>query len=256
MATVLVTNDDGIGSAGLAALARCAHDLGHDLIVAAPATQSSGASASILGTRDDGHIEFERIELEQLPGVPAYAVEAAPGLIALIAAHGAFGAVPDVVLSGINHGANVGQAILHSGTVGAALTGGVNDARGLAVSLDVGSDPTEFHWGAPLPFVRELLPVLLMAPPGTVFNLNAPNMRGTLELRETPLASFGIVQTTMTHSTEGAVRLAVAEGPSEHEIGSDAAVLAQGYATVTSITSVTGSPTPALLGTVLSAPTR
>lgn len=256
MATVLVTNDDGIRSAGLCALAIIARDLGHDVIVAAPAAQSSGASASILGTRDDGHIKFERIELDRLPGVTSYAVEAAPGLIALIAAHGAFGAVPQLVLSGINHGANVGRAILHSGTVGAALTGGVNGERGLAVSLDVGPDPVVFHWDAPAPFVKELLPVLLAAPPGTVFNLNTPNTDGELELRETPLASFGVVQTTMTHSTEGNVRLAVADGPSDHEMGSDAAMLMQGYATVTSITSVMHVPTPALLGTVVTARTR
>lgn len=254
MATVLVTNDDGIQSAGLAALAAAAVALGHEVIVAAPARQYSGASASILGTREDGHIGFSRVQLEGVPHATCFSVEAAPALIALIAAHGAFGAKPELVLSGINHGANVGKAILHSGTVGAALTGGVNGARGLAVSLDVGMDPEECHWGAPLPFVRELLPVLTLAPPGTVFNLNAPNRRGAIELRETPLASFGIVQTTMTDSTEGAVRLAVAEGPAEHEIGSDAAVLAQGYATVTSVTTVTGSPTPALLGTVLTAP--
>jgi 5'/3'-nucleotidase SurE len=71
-----------------------------------------------------------------------------PGLIALIAARGAFGDPADVVLSGVNHGANVGRAILHSGTVGAALTGGLNGAWGAAVSLDVGMNPTEFHWDA------------------------------------------------------------------------------------------------------------
>ena len=54
---------------------------------------------------------------------------------------------PDLVLSGINHGANVGRAVLHSGTVGAALTAKINDTRALAVSLDVALHPTgERHW--------------------------------------------------------------------------------------------------------------
>ena len=67
-----------------------------------------------------------------------YGVDAAPGFIALIASRGAFGPPPALVLSGINRGLNTGHAVLHSGTVGAAMTGRVNDCRALAVSLDVG----------------------------------------------------------------------------------------------------------------------
>ena len=165
---------------------------GLNVIIAAPQAQSSGSSASIIGAETDGSISFERRELRGSSDIPAFAVDAAPALIALIAAHGAFGPVPDLVLSGINRGANVGRAILHSGTVGAALTGGVNGARGLAVSLDVGMNPLQCYWNAPVPFIRELLPALLQQPRGTVFNLNVPNSDGgVLELREGTLATFG-----------------------------------------------------------------
>lgn len=243
MTSALVTNDDGIESTGLHRLALAAQEAGLDVTLAAPAEQSSGSSASIIGAGSDGRIRFERRELEALAGMAAYAVRAAPSLIALIAAHGAFGPPPDVVLSGINRGANVGKAILHSGTVGAALTGGVNGARGLAVSLDVGLDSGELFWDAAKPFVLDLLPRLLARPAGTVFNLNVPNTGNEgVELREGPLAAFGIVQTTMAHGDDEHTRLSVSDVPSGQEPGSDAALLEAGFATVTSITSITESP--------------
>ena len=262
--TALITNDDGIESPGLHQLAKAAIDEGLTVIIAAPQAQSSGTRISKLSDRafrlhvaaichaarklTDGHISFERRELEGLEGIPAFAVDAAPALIALISAHGAFGPVPDLVLSGINRGANVGRAILHSGTVGAALTGGVNGARGLAVSLDVGMNPVQCFWSAPLPFIRELLPALLHQPPGTVFNLNVPNIdEGVLELREGTLATFGIVQTTMATSGEENVRLSVSDTPTGQNAASDAALLDAGFATVTNIVSIVQASAPALV---------
>lgn len=261
MTRALVTNDDGIRSPGLCELARIARGLGWDVVVAAPAVESSGSSAAITGTgtvavtgqddagrTDRSMIRVERRELDTLPGVPAYAVHAAPALIALLAAHGAFGAIPDVVLSGINRGANLGHAILHSGTAGAALTGGLNGARAAAVSLDVGLDPAHHHWDAAAPVLARLLPDLLGHPPGTVLNVNVPNATpGTaVEVREARLAGFGIVQTTMTEGHEGAVRLTVRELPDQPADGTDAALLAAGYATVTSIVAVREATAPAL----------
>lgn len=234
MTRVLVTNDDGVDSPGLHVLARAVVEDGYEVTIAAPATQYSGASASIIGADERGVIEFERHHVEELDGIDCFAVQAAPALIALVAAHGAFGGPPDLVLSGINRGANVGHAILHSGTVGADLTAGVNGAYGLAVSLDVGIDPLEYHWDAALTHVRVLLPGLLALAPGTVHNLNVPNSPDPVELREGPLAAFGVVQTTTLGSGDD-VRLSVAEPPRDLAEGTDAALLQLGYATVTSI---------------------
>lgn len=243
MTTALITNDDGIESSGLRSLAQMAIDAGLDVTIAAPAAQSSGSSASILGTEAEGRVPFEQRKLEGFD-VPTYAVHAAPALISLVAAHRAFGDAPDIVLSGVNRGANVGRAILHSGTVGAALTAGVNGARGLAVSLDVGIDPDTCHWNVAAPFVEQLLPTLLDQPVGTVFNLNVPNVTTPLELREGPLASFGIVQTLMAEAGDKHVRLSVSDTPGDQDAGTDAALLDEGYATVTNITSVGESPVP------------
>jgi 5'-nucleotidase len=243
----LITNDDGIDSPGLHALALAAREHGLDVVVAAPARQSSGSSASITAAEEDGRIQIERRELPGLAGVDAFAVRGAPGLIALIGSNGAFGDKPDLVLSGINHGANVGRAILHSGTVGAALTGGMGGAHGLAISLDVGFDPTFFAWDAAALVTRAVLPTLLAHAPGTVLNLNVPNIGTPVEWREATLAPFGIVQTTLHRDGDDHVRLAVEDLPNEPVPGSDAALLAAGYATLTSITGVTAVPLRAVV---------
>jgi len=238
----LITNDDGIDSPGLLALALAARDHGFEVVVAAPARQSSGSSASITAAEEDGRIHIDRRTLAGLDGVDAFAVRGAPGLIALIASNGAFGEKPDLVLSGINHGANVGRAILHSGTVGAALTGGMGGALGLAISLDAGFDPKALEWDAAARVARAVLPTLLAQAPGTVLNLNVPNVAVPAEVREASLAPFGIVQTTMHRDGEHHVRLAVEDLPNDPVAGSDAALLAEGYATLTSITPVSAVP--------------
>lgn len=242
MTRVLVTNDDGIDAPGLHVLARAARDAGFDVTVAAPARQSSGASASIVAAEEDGRIAIERREIDGLDGVPAFAVRGGPGLIALVAAHGAFGDPADLVLSGVNHGANVGRAILHSGTVGAALTGGLNGAWAVAVSLDVGMNPTEFHWETGAAAAIDLLPFLLERPRGTVLNVNAPNASDHGGVVEATLAPFGIVQTTLTERDATHIRLAVEDLPRTPEPGSDAALLAEGRVTVTGLDPVSAVP--------------
>jgi 5'/3'-nucleotidase len=134
---VLVTNDDGVGSPGLHALARALVDDGYDVVVVAPDREMSGSAAAIGQVHIEEGIDAERVDLPQLDGVPAYAIAGPPGLCVLTARLGGFGDPPDLVVSGINPGCNTGRAVLHSGTVGAALTGANFGCRGLAVSIDV-----------------------------------------------------------------------------------------------------------------------
>jgi 5'/3'-nucleotidase len=134
---VLVTNDDGVASPGLHALARALVDDGFDVIVVAPDREMSGSAAAIGQVHVDEGIDAERVDLPRLDGVPAYAVAGPPGLCVLTARLGGFGDPPDLVVSGINPGCNTGRAVLHSGTVGAALTAANFGCRGLAVSIDV-----------------------------------------------------------------------------------------------------------------------
>lgn len=239
MSRVLITNDDGIDAPGLVALAAAAVRAGLDVTVAAPAAQSSGSSASIMATETDGRIEVERRTLAALPDVDSFAVHGGPGLIALIAARGAFGDPADIVLSGVNHGANVGRAVLHSGTVGAALTGALNGAWAMAVSLDVGMDPEQFQWEIAADAAIRLVPELTARARGTTMNVNVPNIDQPRGIRETTLAPFGIVQMALAEKDDRYIRLAVEELPNVATDDSDAAYLADGWVTVTGIDSIT-----------------
>ncbi len=240
MTCVLITNDDGIDAEGLRWLARAALDLGLKVMVAAPAVESSGSSAAIIAAERGGRIPVDDRDLAGLDGVPAYAVAAPPALITLIATRGAFGDKPDIVLSGINRGANTGRAVLHSGTVGAALTGAANGRSSMAVSIDVGLSPKgKPHWQTAARFAADVLPALLEAAPPVVFNLNVPDaaldeVRG---LRRGTLASFGAVQTNVEIG-EGFVRMALADLESKLEPGTDAALLAAGYASITALSPI------------------
>lgn len=233
---ILVTNDDGIDSPGLHALALCAAKFG-DVLVAAPATEASGTGAGLMAAGDDREVA---VETRSVPGSDAaYAVAAHPGLIALIACHDGFGPRPDVVLSGVNRGGNVGRGVLHSGTVGAALTAGINGARALAVSLDIPlGHPDDPYWTVATTVVAELLPQLLDADPGTILNLNVPNAPSPGDLRWATLASFGRVQSSVTELRDGRISVRSIEVDGELEPGTDAALLAEGYSTITPLRSV------------------
>ncbi|MFB9905463.1 5'/3'-nucleotidase SurE [Allokutzneria oryzae] len=243
-ARALVTNDDGITSPGLAALAGMSVANGLSTVVAAPAHESSGTSAGLTAT---GHrrIAVAPQELAGLPNVPSCAVAGHPGLIVLVAAQGAFGSIPDIVLSGINRGANVGRAVLHSGTVGAVLTASVNDLHGLAVSLDVGLDHTgPEHWASAAGAVEQAVALLHDSPAGTVFNVNVPNVEPDRlpPLRQAPLARFGTVRSRVRRLHDDTLELVDVEGTAEPEPDSDAALLAAGHPTITPLRPVGEDP--------------
>ena len=105
---VLITNDDGIAAPGIRALAAAVHAEGYDVVVAAPQRETSGASAALTAITQQGRIIFDRVTLPGLPDVPAYAVAASPAYIAVLAGLGTFGPPPELLLSGINRGANAG----------------------------------------------------------------------------------------------------------------------------------------------------
>jgi len=235
----LITNDDGIGSPGLAQLALSAKESGLEIIVAAPALEASGSSASIAGLAEDQRVVIEKRALLGLDGDRVFAVVASPGLITLLATRGAFGDQPDLVLSGINLGANAGYAVVHSGTVGAAVTGSVNGLRGLAVSLDVRGIFTkdgQRHWATAGKLVPQLVQMLVSLPASTVLNVNVPDipadrLRG---LRRARLGGFGEVQLAVAERGVGFVRTALEESADHKpEPGTDMALLLEDYATVT-----------------------
>ena len=146
------------------------------------------------------------------------------------------------MLSGINHGANVGRAVLHSGTVGAALTAGIGDVRGLAVSLDVALHATgERYWGSATAVFPPVLELLLDSPEGTVLSLNVPDRPADDlgPIRHARLARGGAVQARVDEIRDGDLRLGEVEVSDEPEEGTDSALLAAGHPTLTALRSVT-----------------
>jgi 5'/3'-nucleotidase len=131
---ILVTNDDGIDSIGLHVLARTMRRYG-EVVVAAPDQEYSGFGAAI------GSIWLMKPEVHEasIDGIDeSWAVNGAPALCAMFARLGAFGDI-DLVVSGINPGANVGRSVYHSGTVGACLTARNGGLSAVAISQSVDS---------------------------------------------------------------------------------------------------------------------
>ncbi|MEZ5098567.1 MAG: 5'/3'-nucleotidase SurE [Thermoleophilia bacterium] len=233
---VVVTNDDGIESRGLDLLAGVCARRGWEAIVIAPSRDMSGSGAAI------GHLRVdERVHLRPAPrdvdgATCAYVVDGPPGLAALLSCRGAIGAPPDLVLSGVNAGENTGHVILHSGTVGAALTAASFGVSGLAVSMQV---TRPMRWVAAGRATEEALDLIERAPGGTVLNVNVPAAGGDGPgLRWARLDRFGVVRVAVASREGTALQLEYRAPNIESEPDSDTALLGQGYATVTAIEGV------------------
>jgi 5'-nucleotidase len=238
----LITNDDGIDSAGLTVLARAAIAVGLEVVVAAPESNSSGASAALSAMQADGRLLTREVSLDGLAGVHAFAVEASPALIAFVGSRGAFGPTPDVVLSGVNHGSNTGHATIHSGTVGAAITAASHGRRALAVSV---ASMAPEHW----PTVSRVCETALAWTMdhdvvGTVISVNVPDIALTdlRGLRSARLAPFGAVQAIVNEAGEGFVSMTFSDVDQPAEPDTDTALLGLGWATATALRAPCESP--------------
>lgn len=130
---ILLTNDDGIRSPGLWAAAQALSSLGF-VTVAAPREQSSGMGRSLPGT-SDGIIQAVQLQVNGQEWT-AYAVSGSPAQAVQHAILEIMPKFPDLVVSGINYGENVGTGITISGTVGAAMEAASMRIPSLAVSLE------------------------------------------------------------------------------------------------------------------------
>jgi 5'-nucleotidase len=180
---LLLTNDDGIDSVGLHVLARALVPLG-DLVVVAPDSEYSGASAA-LGAL---HLLQPEVRRARVDGVAeAWTVNGPPGLCVMFARLGVFGPI-DLVVAGINPGANVGRAIYHSGTVGAAITARNGGICGVAVSQAVANYGVEGQgwddmiagqcWDTAAQVGAEVVAAIVADLPEdpVVVNVNVPNL--------------------------------------------------------------------------------
>lgn len=255
-----MSNDDGVFAPGLAALARALDrwsegGRNHEVVVVAPLANHSGAGAAVGTVYERSAIAYERVRIDGAEDLPAYGVDGSPALCALLGALGGFGEPPDLIISGINLGVNVGRSILHSGTVGAALTGAQMGVSGLAVSLRSGHPPEPWESAATL--AVSVIDILAGAPKGTVLNLNVPalalsEIRG---VRRARISRLGIVRAAHGDTVDGGPRrggpphagtvrlslgaavpsLGTLEGVEDDD---DAALIAHGFATITPLEGV------------------
>lgn len=180
---ILVTNDDGIDSVGLHVLAREMRAHG-DVVVAAPDREFSGAGASI-GALNLIHPELSTASVDGID--ESWAVSGPPALVIFMARFGALGDPFDLVVSGINPGANVSRAVYHSGTIGATLTARNGGLSGVAVSQSAQfsamgqgyeAQLDDQNWQTAATVAGEVVAGLIADMPSqpAVINVNVPNV--------------------------------------------------------------------------------
>ena len=233
--TWLLSNDDGVYAPGLQALAQALADGGHDCVVVAPDRDRSGVSNCLTLDRP---LQATRIDEYR------FAVDGTPTDCIHLGTANIFMDMPERVISGINFGANLGDDVLYSGTVAAAMEGRFLEKPALAVSLVVTdhrpATVERFHAAATI--TRWLLQKLdaLVLPPRTVLNVNIPDL---------PAAAIkGIRLTTLGQRLKGENPIATlnprgktlywigrAGGPVAREPGCDFHAVESGYVSVTPI---------------------
>jgi 5'-nucleotidase len=163
---ILVTNDDGVRAPGLAILAQALQGIGQ-IVIVAPDRDNSAASHSLTMTRP--------LRVKDL-GSSRYSVDGTPTDCVTLAMGKILGRKPQLVISGINPGANLGDDVSYSGTVSAAVEGTMLGAPSLAVSL-AGEEPFCFETAAAfaVTLARAILDRGL--PKDTLLNVNVPNRR-------------------------------------------------------------------------------
>jgi 5'-nucleotidase len=178
---ILLTNDDGISSPGITLLAGALREAGHRVFVAAPDRNRSGCSHSIVFL--DEPLKIKEIEKDAwscsgtpvdcvitalLGGIPDIDITTQGNKLNLEKG-------PDLILSGINLGANLGTDLTYSGTAAAARQGSFFGIASVALSL-VDNEMGTYHWDSILPYITEKLPEFMgFWRPGCFVNINFPN---------------------------------------------------------------------------------
>lgn len=226
---ILVSNDDGYASTGIRTLASA---LAKDatVTIVAPARDRSGASNSLT-------LEWPIRVSEEEPAI--YRVDGTPTDCVHLAITGLLDHVPDMVVSGINAGGNLGDDVLYSGTVAAAMEGRTLGLPAVAISL-VGHEPT--HYATAALVANKLIAKLASEPlpANTILNVNVPDR---------PWADVQGIESTrlgQRHRAEAAIRTQDPRGRPIYWIGppgaqqdagpgTDFAAIERGYVSVTPI---------------------
>lgn len=176
---ILVTNDDGVRADGLTKLARSLALVGR-VVVVAPDQQRSAASHSITLHRP---LRVERVSKD------TYAVDGTPTDCIMLGIHEVLKQKPDIIVSGINHGANLGDDVHYSGTVSAAFEGGIMGINSIAVSL---AENGGKHFAVAADIAVQVVKKILKdgLPRGIILNINVPDLAAS-DLKGVCFTSLG-----------------------------------------------------------------
>jgi 5'-nucleotidase len=173
MAKLLITNDDGIFARGMRSLVNALLEAGHAVMVVAPDRERSATSHAL--TLHEPLRVFPHEDLLTAGCQVAFSVSGTPVDCVKLAFNQLMPSPPDAVLSGINHGPNLGNDIVYSGTVSAAFEAALHGVPSVALSHTSGYKPTARFEGI-ADFVVEHLPdwLQLVLPARTILNINVP----------------------------------------------------------------------------------
>lgn len=186
MKKILITNDDGIAAPGIKALTEVMHELGEIYIIAPDSAQSGMGHAITINST---------LELKHIPGFlgteNAYSCSGTPVDCVKMGVHEVMKTRPNLCVSGINHGSNSSINVIYSGTMSAAVEGGIEGIPSIGFSL------CDYSWDANFenikPFIKKIaLEVLEKGlPEGVILNVNFPktdNIKGIKICRQAKAA--------------------------------------------------------------------
>lgn len=199
---ILLSNDDGVHAVGIQTLAKTLRQAGHSVTLIAPDRNRSAASSCLTLTDPLRVLQLDNGDYSLISGTPADCVH--------LALNGLFDTPFDLVVSGINHGANLGDDVIYSGTVAAALEGRHLPLPSIAVSLvgknGAGHISGEAHFETAAQVVLDLFPLVQSGkiPPHQVLNVNVPNC---------PYAELNGVQMTRLGNRSPAAEIIQSQDP-------------------------------------------
>ena len=172
---ILVTNDDGYNAPGINHLIEFVKEIA-EVVVVAPDSPQSGMGHAIT---IDSTLEVHRLDLDgAYKGLQAYSTSGTPADCVKLALHEILDRKPDLVVSGINHGANSSINVIYSGTMSAAIEAGVEGIAAIGFSL------LDYSWSANFEACKSVVQTLVKEaldkgiPSGTVLNVNIPKTDG------------------------------------------------------------------------------
>src|SRR6184192_535562 len=225
MPRILVTNDDGVRSEGIYALAHVLRPLG-DVLVVAPHVEAS-AIGHALTLRRPLRLETVADGVYEVDGTPSDCVN--------IAVTKLYTTLPDLIVSGVNKGFNLGDDITYSGTVAGAMEGALLGVASIAVSLERSHDTYDFGPSAAAAAAVAALTLRHRLPPRTFLNINLPKgppkgYRVTVQAKRNHVTSVA-----ERHDPKGHAYYWIEEGQDEWEPHdrSDYQAVRDGYVSVT-----------------------